>query len=615
MNNLVEIGMVAAVILIGMLLVVMFIAKLYRRASKEISFVRTGFGGQKVIVNGGAIVLPVFHEIIPVNMNTLRLEVRRANEQALITRDRMRVDVLAEFYVRVQPTQESIANAAQTLGMRTMKPEALKELVEGKFVDALRAVAAEMAMIELHEQRVDFVQKVQQVVSEDLLKNGLELEAVSLTGLDQTSREYFNPDNVFDAEGLTRLTEEIEVRRKRRNDVEQDTMVNIKRKNLEAEQQRLELEKEEEYARLEQQREIEIRRAAQSAEISREQAQKAQEAKQAHIMAKQQIDQANINSERVVEEERINMQRQVREKEIDKEQTIQSAQIAKERNIETARIEKERTLEAADIEKQKTIELAEQDRSIAIAEKSKAQSEAKAEADIARAAAVQAEEKVHTVRETEQAERMKVIELLEASKQAERNAIQVTVAAEAEKQAAEDQAESVRILANADAAKVRVAAEGAADAEMLAAEAAAKRYAVEAEGKRALHESENLLSAQQIEMQVKMALITHLPSIISESVKPMQAIDGIKIMQVSGLGGGSGSGGDGAGSGAGEGNLADQVVNSALRYRAQAPLLESLLSELGLEGGDINGLTKGLMSKGNRGSNGAGNGADNAGDV
>ncbi len=77
------------------------IARLYRRSSKEISFVRTGFGGEKVILGGGAIVLPVLHEIIPVNMNTLRLEVRRADDQALITRDRMRVDVMAEFFMSV----------------------------------------------------------------------------------------------------------------------------------------------------------------------------------------------------------------------------------------------------------------------------------------------------------------------------------------------------------------------------------------------------------------------------------------------------------------------------------------------------------------------------------
>ena len=105
-----------------LLFILMVVARLYRRATKEVSFVRTGFGGQKVIVNGGALVFPVLHEIIRVNMNTLKLDVQRARQQALITRDRMRVDVQAEFYVRVQPSEESIANAAQTLGAKTMAP-------------------------------------------------------------------------------------------------------------------------------------------------------------------------------------------------------------------------------------------------------------------------------------------------------------------------------------------------------------------------------------------------------------------------------------------------------------------------------------------------------------
>jgi len=535
----------------------MILSRLYKRASKEVSFVRTGFGGQKVIMNGGALVFPVLHEIIPVNMNTLRLEVRRAREQALITRDRMRVDVTAEFYVRVKPSAEAIADAAQTLGLKTLHPEELKGLVEGKFVDALRSVASQMAMEELHENRVGFVQKVLQGVSEDLLKNGLELESVSLTGLDQTGREYFNPDNAFDAEGLTKLTEEIEERRKKRNDIEQDTNVAVAAKNLEAERQKLEIAKEEEYARLQQQREIEVRRASQQSEIAREQAEKQQSAEQAQIDAKRQVDMSRIMAERAVDEERI---------------------------------EKERIVQEKDVAKVKAIELAEQDRAIAIAEKSKAQSVAQAEADKARAAAVKEEEAVRTVRETEVAERVKAVELVEASKLAERDAIKIKVAAEAEKQAAEDQAESVKILANAEADKNRIEAQGAAEAEKLRADAAEKTYAVEAEGKRAINEAQNILSAEQIAMQIRMALLETLPHIIRESVKPMEQIEGIKIFQVDGLNGGNSHGNGGNGEG-GNGNLADQVVNSALRYRSQAPLIDSLMSELGLSGKDLNGLT------------------------
>ncbi|WP_269583095.1 flotillin family protein [Roseibium sp. Sym1] len=573
MEQIVGIVILVGVGFIALLAIGLIISRLYRRSSKEVSFVRTGFGGQRVVMNGGTLVLPVLHDIIPVNMNTLRLEVRRANEQALITKDRMRVDVLAEFYVRVQPTIESIANAAQTLGQRTMKPEALRELVEGKFVDALRAVAAEMAMEELHEQRVNFVQKVQAAVSEDILKNGLELESVSLTGLDQTNREYFNPENAFDAEGLTKLTQAIEERRKKRNDIEQETEVLIRRKNLEAEQESLQIRRDEEFAKLEQQREVEIRRAEQASLIAKQQAEREREAEEAKIIAHQKVRHAGIESDQAVTERQIAMDQQVREREIGKE----------------------RSVEAANVEKQKLIELAEQDRDIAVAAKSREKSEAEAQADEARAVAARAAEQVATARETEIAERDKQIELIEARKAAEMDAVAITVGAEAQKQAAVDQAEAVRIAAEAEAAKSRIEAQGAAEADKLRAEAQRAVYEVEAAGQRAINEAANLLSADQIAMQVRIKLLEQLPQIIAESVRPLEQIDGIKIIQVDGMTGGAGGTANGAGgNGAGGGNLADQMVSSALKYRSQAPLLDAMMKEVGLDGSGLSGLTAGL---------------------
>ncbi len=600
----------------------------YQRASKEIAFVRTGFGGQKVIMDGGALVFPVLHEIIQVNMNTLRLEVTRANNQALITHDRMRVDVQAEFYVRVKPTAEAIANAAQTLGRRTADPKALKELVEGKFVDALRDVAAAMAMEELHEQRGDFVQKVQAAVSEDLLKNGLELESVSLTALDQTDQSHFNPQNAFDAQGLAALTEVIQVRMKQRNEIERDTEVSIRKKNLQAERQKLELAKEEEFARLEQQREIEVRRAEQQSNIAREQVERERQAKEAEIAAKQQVDQAQILAERGVEEERIakdllvkekdiaresaietaeiERERQAKEAEIAATQRVDQAQILAERGVEEERIAKdllvkekeivrEKAIETAEIERQKSVMLADQDRAIAIADKSKEYSVAQAEADKSRALAVKAEEQVTSARQIEIADRQKAIELVEARKKAERETIGITQPAEARKKAAIDQAEAVRLIANGEADKVKIAAKGEAEAEIVRTQAAEKRYSVDADGTRALHEAENILDPAKSASRIKMAVIEHLGEIIRESVKPMEKIEGIKIVDVRGLNLGAGGGDDAYGgrdSAAGAGkNLAEQLVNSALRYRAQAPLVDALLKEIGITDGDIQGLT------------------------
>ena len=522
------------VLIVGIIITIL---RLYKRASKEIAFVRTGFGGERVVMNGGALVLPIFHETMPVNMNTVRLAVERKNADALITLDRLRIDVKAEFYVRVRPDADALAMAAQTLGLRTMHPESLKDLVEGKFVDALRSVAAGMSMNELHEQRADFVQKVQQVSSNDLAMNGLELESVSLTGLDQTSIEHFNANNAFDAEGLTKLTEQIELRKKARNDIEQETRVQIETKNLEADQRSFEISRDNEFARLEQEREVEMRRATQASEVATEQAIRNREAEQARIGAKQLIDSRQIEADKLVKE--------------------------------------------AEIAQQQTIEIARQEQQIAIQNKSREESQAKAQADEARATAVAAEEQVATARETEVAERQKRIELIEAAKQAERDAISVKVEAEAEKEAASNRA-----------AAIRVAAQGEAEAEKLRAEAARVRFEVEAAGQRAVNEAANILSSDQISLQTKLALLNVLPEVVRESAKPMEAIDSIKIVQVDGItqNGGGGSGTSAAANSGGNGNLASDAVSAALAYRAQAPVIDGLMKELGLSGGSLDGL-------------------------
>ena len=523
--------------LLALIILGMILARLYKRASKEVGFVRTGFGGEKVVINGGALVLPVFHETMPVNLNTVRLAVERKNNDALITLDRLRIDVKAEFYVRVKPDQQSIAVAAQTLGMRTMNPDALKELVEGKFVDALRSVAAGMTMAQLHEQRSEFVQKVQQASSVDLAMNGLELESVSLTGLDQTSIEHFNANNAFDAEGLTKLTEQIELRKKARNDIEQDTRVQIETKNLEAERQSFLIGRDTEFARLEQEREIEMRRAEQASEVAREQATRTREADQARIEAKKQVDSSQIEADRAVKE----------------------AQIAQ----------------------MQALELARQEQQIAVQNKSREESQARAEADAARAKAVAAEEQVGTARETAIAERQKLIELIDAAREAERAAIGLKVQAEAEKLAAADRAEAMRL-----------AAQGEAEAAKLTAEADRVRFEVEAAGQRAVNEASNILSSDQVSMTTKLALLKVLPDIIREAAKPMEAIDSIKIVQVDGLTGRSGTSGaahDGEG---GDRNLANSAVAAALRYRAQAPVIDGLMRELGFDGSTLDSLVK-----------------------
>lgn len=539
MQSLIQIGIPVIAGLVIIALALLFLSRLYHRSTKEMAFVRTGMGGQKVIKDGGALVFPVLHETTPVNMTTLRLQVQRQQKQALITKDSMRVDVTAEFYVRVMPNEEAIADAAQTLGNKTMEPDHLKALIEGKFVDALRSVAATSEMQELHEKRTEFVQKVREAVASDIKKNGLELESVSLTGLDQTNKESLDPNNAFDAEGLAKLAQITESRKKLVNDTEQENRVQIAQKNLETTQRTIAIQRDEEYAQIENERDVANRRAEAKTSAALVEAQRNREAQEAHLEA--------------------------------------------QRHIDTQRLATEQNEATKKIEKQKAVELAEQDRQIAIAERSRDESRARADAEIARSEAVRAEEQVETTRATEIANRAKSIEIIKAEEQAERAAIGVTVQARAEREAAENRAAAVTVEAQAEAGAEKIKAEGTA-----------ARYEAEAEGQRKLNEAANSLSQGVIDMRVREATLRILPQLAKELVEPMKNIDSIKLVGVNG-GGNFGLGGEGGngGASAGNGSLADDFVDAGLRQTGMKALLGEVLEGAGMSGDvSIDGLTK-----------------------
>jgi uncharacterized membrane protein YqiK len=562
MNGLGEVVVGIVVIVVVIAIAWFLFSRLYERSSTEVSFVRTGMFGQRVMISGGAIVIPVLHRVIRVNMNTIRLPIRRENERALITQDRMRANVEANFYLRVAADKQSVALAAQTLGSRTMSAEAMIDLVEGKLISALRAIAAEMTMEELHQRRSDFSSRVRDLLADDLSKNGLDVESVSIAQLDQTSREFFNPNNAFDAAGLTKLTEQIEERRRRRNEIEQDTEVAIQLKNLDSERKVLDIRRDEEYARLEQEREIAIRRAQQAAEIATERAARQLDSEQADIHTKEALDRARIAAERAVAAERIEIDKQIRE-------------------LEIAR---SRTVEFAEIERRRAVEIAEQEAAIAVAEQEIGRAAAQAEAEAARAAVVKAEETVITARDIERAERDRRLQVIAATAASERQGVAKRGEADTGKYVA---------AAEGDAIRIRADAEGAA--EKLRAAAAEVRYAIEAAGHRQLHEAENTQSAELMNLRLKLATLERLEGIVRESVKPMERIDGIKVVQVDGLM--SAAGGAHGGGAAASGNLADQIVNSALRFRGQAPLVDFLLKEVGLNSLELGSLQKLLANR------------------
>lgn len=543
------------VIIIAIAVLWWILSKLYQRSTTEQSLVRTGFLGERVAISGGVLVVPVLHEVTRVNMNTMRINVTHRDGDALITQDRLRVNVQADFYVRVNPKREAVAAAARTLGSRTMSIEDMTQLMEARFTDALRTAAAQQTMEALHENRGAFARRVSELASNGLEASGLEIDSVSISALDQAAREFFNPGNAFDAAGLTKLTAEIEERRKKRNEIERDAEVAVRRKNLAAEQQMLEIQKEEEYARLQQEREIAVRRARQQSEITTESAELKRDSQIAEVTAAEAVEKARLVSDRVIREDKLRLEQQVREVEIDKSRAIEMA--------ETAR--------------RKALEIAQQSTEIEIANHSRERNAAVAQAELARAEVVKAEEAVVSAREIQRAEREKALALIAAARDVEARGVAMVQEAQAAQDAAHRRAESIRILAQAEA-----------DAEALRRDNLDKRNEVEARGRRALNEAENLMSPEAMQLRARLAAIDRIETVVRESARPLEHISDIRIVHFDGLGQ-AGADPDGTGAPA---SVSDQVMQSALKYKLQAPLVDALLDAAGIPSKDATDLLK-----------------------
>ncbi len=535
--DFISLGIIAGVIVAAIVVIGIIMTSLYTRATRDKAYVRTGLGGKKVVLDGGSVILPIFHSYSWVSLSTLRLEVKRAENESLITQDRMRADITAEFYVRVKPDADNIALAAQTLGDRTNDADALKALVEAKFVDGLRSVAATMSLRDLQEQRAEFVKSVQAAVAHDLQSNGLELESVSLTRLDQTDIKHFNPNNTFDAEGLTALTKITEERKRERNQIVRDNEVEIATKDREASLRRLTIEREQRDAELTQERDI----ANKTAETRAEAAKAEQLARLAEETA------------------RLETERGIAERDSEARQARESARIAAERGIA------EREAEARKITETARIEAA-----IAVAHKTEEEQAARARADAAKASAITAEEQVTTARDVEIAERAKRIAVIDARKEAEQQATAVTVKAEAERQAAEDLAAAVKIQAEAEAEAAKIRATGVI--ELGEAQARAER---------AKNEARNALAANIIDFELAKARVEIVPQALAQAMKPIEKISDIRIFSTGGLGGALGGG-----AGEPNGNPMGDLSSQLLSFTAQKPILDEILSQAGFKGAD-----------------------------
>lgn len=440
------------------------VTRLYRKASANMAFVRTGMGGAKVFKDEGTIVLPVVHQVVNVSLETMRLNVERRGPHALITKDNLRVDLSAEFYIKVHANTDDILQAARSLGARNVQPDAVSELVQEKLVSALRTVAATKELVELHSKRDEFASAVQAIVTHDLSSNGLTLESVTISSLDQTDPSQLQEKNVFDAQGLRKIAEITQRARVERNEIEREAEKQVQEKNVSTAKKVLDLQRDQAEFEAEQKMKVANVRAARDREVA----------------------EFKLQQDEAVSRRDIEKQKNVETAEVERTLAVEQAQVAKQISL----IAKVREQQTAEILKKQAVEVAEREKEVAVAEKERDRATAQSEQLAAEAQRESAKQKVITVQVSSEADREAQKKLISAQQVITENKIREETAADvqaymavkkadAEKQAAEALYQAKLRLAEGDSQAAIKRADGDKALKMVEVNVERERVGVE----------------------------------------------------------------------------------------------------------------------------------------
>ena len=415
----------------------------------------------------GALVLPIIHKKELMKISLITLEVDRRGTDGLICADNMRADITVAFYLRVNETTEDVLKVAKSIGAeRASDKEAVNQLFNAKFSEALKTVGKQIDFVNLFENRLEFREKIIQVIGDDL--NGYVLEDVAIDYLEQTPKASLDPTNILDAEGIKKITELTAAQNVRTNVLERDEELAIKKKNVETVEAMLELERQQSDAEAKQEREIATIRAREEAETKKIQEEERRKAEAATIQVEQDLQVLSENQKREIQVAEQNRERAVAI-EVEKVTRAKDLEIvSREREVEIQKIEAEKAVEVEKKEIANVIrERVAVDKTVAIEEERIKEVREVSEADRSKQTQVLAAE---AIAEEEKVRKVKLAEAEEMA--AKHKSVEITVLAQAELEAAAKEADAKKKLA--EGTRAEYAASGLAEAKVLEAKADAK---------------------------------------------------------------------------------------------------------------------------------------------
>jgi regulator of protease activity HflC (stomatin/prohibitin superfamily) len=504
------------------------ITQLYERATMNEAFVRTGVGGPKVVVDGAAIFIPAIHRITRVSLETIRLEIERTGDKSFITGDSLHVDVKAQFYIRVNREESAIKAAATSLGGKSGVDQMIMDLVGDKLISGLRTVAGRKELDFLHAHVDAYSEEVKKIVEEDLAHNGLFLESVTVTYLNQTSLSNLKPEeNIFDALGARKIATVTNEQRVEIAKVKTAADQQVKQQEVARDQELFKLQVQRETAEALTNQTIANAKAEADRKAAEFKAEQEQLSKVAQVASAQAVELANVEKTKTVSLANAQQEQEVKTRLAETARAVQTAEVLKEQAVQTAAVQKEQAVSTANVEKQKTVEIKQREQQIAVADAERRRAEAQTAQIAAETERTRKDQEQQTVAATAKAEREKAVALLnkesavkqdqiEKNTQADIDAYRTMKIAEAGKQAAQDEAEAARLKATGQKDAKTLEAEGEQAKAMVAvnvnrAQVEVQQKEVEVEKTRL--ENQERFGKAGIELQVRLRTLEMVEAI------------------------------------------------------------------------------------------------------
>ncbi|MGV3774718.1 MAG: flotillin family protein [Verrucomicrobiales bacterium] len=463
------IGTMSAVVVV--LVIVLFAAalfastKFFRKVEQGQALVRNGLGGTKVSFSG-TLVFPIVHQAEYMDISVKRVEIDRNGKNGLICMDNLRADIKVAFFVRVNQTPTDVLKVAQSVGcIRASSHQAIAELFDSKFSEALKTVGRQFHFVDLYNSRDKLKEGILRTIGTDL--NGFVLEDVAIDYLEQTSIALLNPDNILDSEGIKKITELTAQQKILANKIDREKERTITQQNVETQEAIFELNRQLAEADEKQKREIANIKAREEAEAKKIQQEQRLRSEQARIAADEEI---------YVAEENKNRQIIVAQKNKERTEAVEIERVEKDRLMEV--VERERIVTLATIEKNKVIEVEQKNIQDVIRERLMVEK-----------TSVEEKERIKDVEAFAEANRQKKVLITRAEMEAEQVLVKNIKAAEADKKAAELHAEQAVFTTVKAAEASKEAAELKAEELLIVAEAEQTAASKQAAAKKSLAEA------------------------------------------------------------------------------------------------------------------------------